>query len=59
MLRSRLRNLPAPSVPAPDLHEDLNTEINESPEDVFGAFRSQLFPEALARNFSMAPAGAT
>ncbi|KAE8311315.1 hypothetical protein BDV41DRAFT_542646 [Aspergillus transmontanensis] len=45
MLRSRLRNLPAPSIPAPDLHEDLNTETNESPEDVFGAFRSQLFSE--------------
>ncbi|KAE8412362.1 hypothetical protein BDV36DRAFT_287970 [Aspergillus pseudocaelatus] len=46
MLRSRLRNLPTPSVPAPELPEELNTNINESPEDVFGAFRSHLFPDS-------------
>ncbi|OJJ78539.1 uncharacterized protein ASPGLDRAFT_53583 [Aspergillus glaucus CBS 516.65] len=51
MLRSRLRNLPcqrpsACSVPAPDLlHEDVNTEINESLEDIFEASRTHLFPD--------------
>ncbi|PIG85573.1 hypothetical protein AARAC_007345 [Aspergillus arachidicola] len=45
MLLSRLPEPPAPSILALGQHEDLNTEINESPEDVFGAFRSQLFPE--------------
>lgn len=51
MLHSRLRPRPrrhpaTTSAPAPDLKdEDQNNEIEESPEDLFGAFLPHLFPD--------------
>jgi len=51
MLHSRLRPVPrrhpgTVSVPVPDLKdEDHDIEVEESPEDVFGAFLPHLFPD--------------
>jgi hypothetical protein len=50
MLHSRLRPLPrrnpvTVSAPAPDFKEDHDNEIDEDPEDLFGAFLPHLFPD--------------
>lgn len=50
MLHSRLRplprrNYPTPSAPAPEFHNEDAPEIEETPEDLFGAFLPHLFPD--------------
>lgn len=52
MFCSRLRSFPcqhpsADSIPAPDLlHEDDNTEFNESPEELFGGYQTHFLPDS-------------
>lgn len=51
MLHSRVRPIPrrnptAPTAPAPDPRDgDLSLEIDEDPEDLFGAFLPHIFPD--------------